>query len=101
MSRPKGSEIDGVDIVAILEKSSGPEILLQKQFRPPINKICVELPAGLIEEGETVEDCAIRELKEETGYMGKVLTGSRMGLTPITYLDPGSSRAMRWLPISC
>jgi ADP-ribose pyrophosphatase len=56
--------------VAILEKSAGPEILLQKQYRPPIDKIAIEVPAGLIDEGETPEQCAVRELKEETGYVG-------------------------------
>lgn len=31
----------------------------------------IEVPAGLIDEGETAEECAVRELKEETGYVGK------------------------------
>ena len=30
----------------------------------------IEVPAGLIDEGETPEECAVRELKEETGYVG-------------------------------
>ncbi|PCG88372.1 NUDIX hydrolase [Penicillium occitanis (nom. inval.)] len=71
-TRPKNSTIDGVGIIAILETPHGPEILLQKQFRPPINKVSVEVPAGLIDEGETPEQCAVRELKEETGYVGVV-----------------------------
>ncbi|KAJ4386829.1 ADP-ribose diphosphatase [Gnomoniopsis smithogilvyi] len=66
-TRPKGTELDGVGIVAILEKPTGPEIVLQKQYRPPIDKITIEVPAGLIDEGETAEQAAVRELKEETG----------------------------------
>ena len=69
-TRPKNSSIDGVGIVAILEKPSGPELLLQKQFRPPINKVVIEVPAGLVDEGETAEESAVRELREETGYVG-------------------------------
>ncbi len=57
-------------IVAILQKASGPELLLQKQFRPPINKVVIEVPAGLVDEGESAEEGAVRELREETGYVG-------------------------------
>lgn len=56
--------------------AAGPEIVLQKQYRPPLDKVVIELPAGLIDEGETAEQAAIRELKEETGYVAEVLETS-------------------------
>ncbi|KAK3383452.1 NUDIX hydrolase domain-like protein [Lasiosphaeria ovina] len=83
-TRPLGSEIDGVGIVAILERESGPEIVLQKQYRPPIDRVVIEMPAGLVDEGETAEEAAIRELKEETGYVGHILETS-----PVIWNDPG------------
>ncbi|CAJ2504468.1 Uu.00g118620.m01.CDS01 [Anthostomella pinea] len=83
-TRPKNGDIDGVGIVAILEKPTGPEIVLQRQYRAPIDKICIEAPAGLVDEGETTEEAAIRELKEETGYVGKVSETS-----PMMFNDPG------------
>ncbi|KAI1105972.1 MutT/nudix family protein [Jackrogersella minutella] len=83
-TRPKNSDIDGVGIVAILEKPTGPEIVLQKQYRAPIDKVTIEVPAGLIDEGETVEEAAIRELKEETGYVAKASE-----TTPMMFNDPG------------
>ena len=46
-------------------------VLLVEQYRVPLGRPCLELPAGLIgdeEEGEPVEAAAIRELEEETGY---------------------------------
>jgi ADP-ribose pyrophosphatase len=55
---------------------------LQKQFRPPVDKVCIEVPAGLIDAGETPEQCALRELKEETGYVGAVVEG---GVSPILF----------------
>lgn len=43
------------------------EILLVKQFRPSIMKETLEIPAGLLDiEGEGIEQCLVRELKEET-----------------------------------
>ena len=45
----------------------GDKILLSRVFRLAVNKWVYNFPAGLIDEGETVERAAIRELKEETG----------------------------------
>ena len=83
-TRPVTSAIDGVGILAILERGSGPELLLQKQFRPPVDKICIEVPAGLVDEGETPEVCALRELKEETGYVGEVVRDGS-GISPLMF----------------
>ncbi|RWA05323.1 hypothetical protein EKO27_g9771, partial [Xylaria grammica] len=83
-TRAKGSGVDGVGILAILEKPTGPEILLQKQFRPPLNQVTIELPAGLVDEGESVQEAAVRELKEETGFVGTVSE-----MSPIMFNDPG------------
>ncbi|KAH8588510.1 NUDIX hydrolase domain-like protein [Bisporella sp. PMI_857] len=83
-TRPQGSDIDGVGIVAILEKPSGPEIILQKQYRPPVGKVCIEVPAGLVDGGESAEDAAVRELREETGYVGAASERS-----PVMWNDPG------------
>ncbi|KAI4235705.1 MAG: hypothetical protein L6R40_006394 [Gallowayella cf. fulva] len=83
-TRPKDSAIDGVGIVAILEKPSGPELLLQKQFRPPVDKAVIEIPAGLVDAGESAAESAVRELREETGYVGKVSE-----VSPVMFNDPG------------
>jgi len=83
-TRPEGSEVDAVAIIAILEKSTGPEIVLQKQFRPPTGGVCIEVPAGLVDPNESIETTTVRELKEETGYIGKVISAS-----PTIYNDPG------------
>lgn len=73
-TRPQNSPIDGVGIVAIIALPTGPEIVLQKQFRPPIGKVVIEVPAGLVDAGESAAESAVRELREETGYVG-VVTG--------------------------
>jgi len=62
-----------VEIIAVLKKSGHKnQLVLVRQFRPPPGTYCIELPAGLCDSGEAPETTAIRELKEETGYMAKV-----------------------------
>ena len=57
-----------VMIIAHLLPSN--RVLITRQFRPPTGKYVLEFPAGLIEPGEPAEECARRELAEETGYAG-------------------------------
>ncbi|PNY27085.1 NUDIX domain-containing protein [Tolypocladium capitatum] len=83
-TRPRDADIDGVGIVAILDKPGGKEIVLQKQYRPPVDRVTIEVPAGLIDAGETPEQAAVRELREETGYVGVPTETS-----PVMFNDPG------------
>ncbi|SHH08476.1 NUDIX hydrolase [Tepidibacter thalassicus] len=54
--------------VAILAVNENKEIIFVKQFRKAVEEILIEIPAGKLEKGEDPKECAIRELKEETGY---------------------------------
>ncbi len=50
------------------------EIIMIKQYRPPVNKIFLELPAGKLDKDETPEQTANRELQEEIGMKAGKLT---------------------------
>jgi ADP-ribose pyrophosphatase len=56
------------EAVAVVAVNDRQEVLLVTQFRYPIHKDLIELPAGLIDAGEVPLEAAKRELKEETGY---------------------------------
>lgn len=55
-------------ILPIDEKGN---IILINQYRPSLKKWLLELPAGTLESNEPIEQCAHRELEEETGYSAK------------------------------
>lgn len=62
-----GREVSGVSIAAFQKG----KLLLLKEFRMSINKTIFNLCAGMLEEGEHIEDCIRRELYEETGLLVK------------------------------
>lgn len=54
-----------VAVVPLLEDG---RIVMVRQYRHAVGQVLVEFPAGKLDPGESVLECAIRELREETGY---------------------------------
>ncbi|KAF5372980.1 hypothetical protein D9758_001784 [Tetrapyrgos nigripes] len=80
--------IDAVVIFAILRSKTNAfpvSTVIIEQYRPPIDKFII----GLIDEGETAEQAAIRELREETGYKADEVVES----SPVVVADPGMTNA--------
>ena len=59
------------DCVAIVAIDDNDNILLVRQFRKPVEKELLEIPAGGIDTGEDPEAAVLREMQEETGFLPK------------------------------
>ena len=95
-TRPPGSLVDGVDILAVIEDADGRRYLpLVRQFRAAFNGDPPEPPAGLLDAGESPVAAAARELREETGYRaaedGAGEPELLLPVSPVLALDPGLS----------
>ncbi|HOB14327.1 MAG TPA: NUDIX hydrolase [Novosphingobium sp.] len=79
----------GIKAAVILAIDEDDHVLLVEQFRVPLGRPCLELPAGLVGDdegapGEDASTAAVRELEEETGY-----TAARMEVLGEFYSSPG------------
>lgn len=77
------SNADAVTIFAVSD--DGEYFLVTDEFRYPVNGWTISVPSGLIDECETSEEAALRELKEETGYDQVEVTR----ILPATYSSVG------------
>lgn len=64
------SLIDCADWVNVIALTADHHVVLVRQFRPGTNRVCLEIPGGMIDPGEDPCTAAARELAEETGYTG-------------------------------
>lgn len=88
--------VDGVAVKTVLkrprtDRGQGEEdcVVFVRQYRPAVQRYTLEFPAGLVDPGESPSQAALRELKEETGYTGRVVSCS----PPLT-LDGGLSSSL-------
>jgi len=70
---PNGQEstrevVDHPGAVALVPVTDDGRVILVRQYRYPVEEILLEIPAGKLDSGETPEECAVRELEEETGF---------------------------------
>jgi ADP-ribose pyrophosphatase len=62
------------DCIAAVVLDDRDNVIMVRQCRTPTGKDLLEIPAGVIEEGESPEECVVRELQEEIGYRPEKVT---------------------------
>jgi len=86
---PNGNEskreiVNHPGAVGVLAITSENKLVLVKQYRKPMDEVLIEIPAGKLEVNEEPSNCALRELKEETGY-----TATNISQIASFYTSPG------------
>jgi ADP-ribose pyrophosphatase len=79
----------GAVIVPVTDEG---KIIMITQYRYPVDKVLLELPAGKLDKNENPLNCAVRELEEETGYKSDNL--KEIGTI---YTTPGYSTEKLWI----
>jgi len=91
---PDGSEatreyIAHPGAVMIVPLLGADRVVVERQWRYPMQRAMLEFPAGKLEPGEPVLDCAVRELIEETGYRAAEWARAGVLHNAIGYSDEG------------
>ena len=92
------SLIEATDWVNVIALTRDDRVVLIEQYRFGVARVCLEIPGGMVDPGETPADAAARELLEETGHRAETLL-------PLGALNPNpalfGNRVHTFLALGC
>src|SRR5919201_142464 len=74
--------VEHLPSIGLIPIVDGTHVLFVSQYRHAAKKFMLEIPAGKIKKGETPKEAALREMREEIGYVGKLFPILRWYLSP-------------------
>lgn len=94
------------DYAAIIAITHDQRVLAVRQYRPALDRYALEFPSGIVDPGESPDAAALRELREETGYVAAELEplgpmtidNGRMTNRIWHFVARGLRRAENWIP---
>jgi ADP-ribose pyrophosphatase len=94
VAMPDGSEAEREYIVhpgavMVVPLLGDDRVVVERQWRYPMERAMLEFPAGKLEPGEPVLECAVRELAEETGYRAREWARAGVLHNAISYSTEG------------
>lgn len=84
--------VEHAGAVGIVPICQDGKVILVRQYRHPLGEFLLEIPAGLFELDESIEQCALRELREETGAIA-----TKVSKLTEFYTSPGYSNEKLYL----
>ena len=80
--------------VVLLPLLDDGRLVMERQWRYPLERVMLEFPAGKLERGEAPYTCAVRELAEETGYTARQWARAGVLHNAIAYSDEAIAKAL-------
>ncbi len=73
--------------VLVLALTEAEEVIFVRQYRPALDTVTLEIPSGAVDDNETAQEAAARELYEETGYVCKEMRLLHQGRLVLNRVD--------------
>lgn len=80
--------------VGVIGMNAAGELLLEREYRHGVGEVVWQVPGGLVNDGEALQEAGLRELREETGYAPTVVSAETVRYCGAVWDNPGMGTAI-------